>query len=301
VIVNGADLVTEVAPHVALRTLFYLQGAPPPELAADRCVAVTETVMRKITGLESTGPGTLAAEVAAPALADFRRRGSDGMARLLVLERCQDPGNLVRALLFGAVLWTQRAQLAAGPLSERCTRPCAAQGTLLRTALALGWDGVFLLPGCADPFNDKSLKASRGAAFKLSIGSGSLQDWQDVVRDNGLACVAAEPHKTSGGGRAGGGGRGEGLSPAEVLQRVSDARVSLVLGSEGQGLTQEVLEHCPLAVAIPMIGEMESLNVAAAGAILMFALSAGAPRLLGDLASGLQPVGAAAVANGSSR
>ena len=106
VIVNGADLVTEVAPHVALRTLFYLQGAPPPELAADRCVAVTETVMRKITGLESTGPGTLAAEVAAPALADFRRRGSDGMARLLVLERCQDPGNLVRALL-GAVLWTQ--------------------------------------------------------------------------------------------------------------------------------------------------------------------------------------------------
>lgn len=49
------------------------------------------------------------------------------------------------------------------------------QGTLLRTALALGWDGALLLPGCCDAFNDKALRASRGAAFRLPLAAGTWQ------------------------------------------------------------------------------------------------------------------------------
>lgn len=68
----------------------------------------------------------------------------------------------------------------ASPIPPIPCPPCAAQGTLLRTALALGWQGVLLLdmgPGnkCCDPFNDKALRAGRGAAFKLPMAEGSMQ------------------------------------------------------------------------------------------------------------------------------
>ena len=68
----------------------------------------------------------------------------------------------------------------AGSLATACVRGKtegmhAAQGTLLRTALALGWGGALLLPGCCDPFNDKALRASRGAAFRLPLAPGTWQ------------------------------------------------------------------------------------------------------------------------------
>ncbi|PNG99278.1 putative tRNA/rRNA methyltransferase YsgA, partial [Tetrabaena socialis] len=63
--------------------------------------------------------------------------------RLLVLDAVQDPGNL---------------------------------GTLVRSALAFGWHGLCLLPGCCDPFNDKAVRASRGAVLRLPIAYGSLDE-----------------------------------------------------------------------------------------------------------------------------
>lgn len=67
-------------------------------------------------------------------------------------------------------------------------------------------------------------------------------------------------------------------------QQAQAPGVALVLGSEGQGLSEEVLRMCT-PVAIPMPGDMESLNVAVAGAILMFALTPGAPALQAALAA----------------
>ena len=65
-----------------------------------------------------------------------------------------------------------------------------AQGTLLRTALALGWGGALLLPGCCDPFNDKALRASRGATFRLPLAPGTCQVLSQVSIM--LACLV--PH-----------------------------------------------------------------------------------------------------------
>lgn len=95
VIVAGADLLTELAPHVQVLTLFHLHSSPPPDLDADRIVAVTDAVMRKITGLESVGAGAVASEVRLPRLADFCGWETGRLQRLLVLDRCQDPGNMV--------------------------------------------------------------------------------------------------------------------------------------------------------------------------------------------------------------
>ena len=192
------------------------------------------------------------------------------------------------------------------------------QGTLLRTALALGWQAAVLLPGCCDPFNDKALRASRGAAFKLPLAQMSLQQWQQLVEDHGLVPLAAEPDRAAGnssgnsgggsGGRGSGNGNGNGvaaleqqqqqqqqqgaelvsgvagISLGELQQQLRQARVCLCLGAEGQGLSVGVRQQCR-PVTIPQSGLMESLNVSAAGAILMFALSRGAAPLLAELAS----------------
>jgi len=143
-------------------------------------------------------------------------------------------------------------------------------GTLLRTSLALGWH-VWLLPGCCDPYNEKCLRSSRAAVFRLPmVVNGSLEEWDDVVEKYRLVCMAADPHVdivreevSDGGG-------------SEVERRGGEGGVCLVLGSEGQGLSEATVSRCYTRVGIPMIGEMESLNVAVAGAILMFCLSGNA-------------------------
>lgn len=141
-------------------------------------------------------------------------------------------------------------------LPKKCTHILALDavsdpgnlGTLLRSALALGWDGVFFLPGCADPFNGKVLRASKGALFKLPYLKGSWEELEKIATDQELPLLAADM---------------EGRKP-------NRQKGILILGNEGQGLSQKAsrLEK----IAIPMPGNMESLNVSAAGAILMYVM-----------------------------
>lgn len=253
-ILSGNDLVTELARDVDILTLFVLKDSPVATRkthsnivdSAQRVFAVSEGVMAKICGLESVSQSMMAAEIALPRYARFEAWESRTLRRLLVLDRCQDPGNL---------------------------------GTLLRTSIALGWDGVFLTHGCADPFNEKSIRASRGACFKLPLGHGTVEDWKEVVSQHHFVCIAADL---------------TGQKDNTIENIVGNARgarieknVCLVLGSEGQGVSPEFIEEST-SVTIPMVGEMESLNVAAAGAILMFALSSEAGKLECLLSSVLQ-------------
>jgi len=162
-----------------------------------------------------------------------------------------------------------------------------------RTALAFGWDGVFLLPGCADPFGDKAIRASRGAALRVPIGRGDLGVLRRIVEAKRLVMLAAEPEPEEDPVRDAdkrGGKRGKDVGQVDFLS--ASPRVCLVLGSEGQGLSQDVREACA-PVAIPMVGlgstggtdgtvqrGMESLNVGVAGGILMFMFSRGLPHLI---------------------
>lgn len=127
--------------------------------------------------------------------------------RLLALDRVQDPGNM---------------------------------GTLMRSALAFGWDGVFLLPGCCDPFNEKAVRASRGAALRLPTCSGTLEDLKQVAGHHGMTLIAAEPEP-------------EEEQPCKRKDGGGDVAnaVCLVLGSEGQGLSPEVLKVSKLLLCAP--------------------------------------------------
>jgi TrmH family RNA methyltransferase len=175
-------------------------------------VQISSSVARALTQTES--PEEIFAVVPLPDI-----HFPDQLTHLLVLDGVSDPGNL---------------------------------GTLLRTALALGWQGVFFLPGCADPFNSKALRAAQGALFHLPYKKGKWADLAPLQKQYGLLPIAADL---------------EGVLP----EKISSRTLLLVLGSEGQGLSAETRAHCE-KVTIPLSGRMESLNVAAAGAILMYAL-----------------------------
>ena len=124
-------------------------------------------------------------------------------------------------------------------------------GTILRTAVALGWEGAFLTPKTADPYNDKALRAARGAALFLPLRQGSYEELEKLVRSNGLTVYIADV---------------EGKKINEISFKKP---LALVLGHETLGPSTEI-KALGEAVSIPMTNQMESLNVATAAAILMY-------------------------------
>lgn len=121
-------------------------------------------------------------------------------------------------------------------------------------------DGVFLLPGCCDPFNDKALRASRGACFQLPIVSGNWNQLDNFRNGFQMKMLAGHPERKA---------------AASLSQNLADSlmdkHVCLILGSEGLGLSEQSELKCEL-VSIPMAGDYESLNVSVAGGIFLFML-----------------------------
>ncbi|HOT61630.1 MAG TPA: RNA methyltransferase [Treponemataceae bacterium] len=155
-------------------------------------------------------------------------------SRLLVLPSITDPGNL---------------------------------GTLLRSALAFGWDAVALGTGGADPFNRKSLRGSMGAALSLSLFMAGPDDLVGL-RERGYEVLAASLED---------GARVASPRPLsdDVPSREGVAREKrrvLVLGNEFFGIDDEWRAGCDGAVMIPIRDGVDSLNVAVAGSLLLWAL-----------------------------
>ena len=119
-------------------------------------------------------------------------------------------------------------------------------GTLLRSAAAFG-AGVALSAGCADPTGPKALRASMGALFEVPLA--------DFDEPGGMR-VALVPR---------------GGTPLPELEL--DLDVVFVVGSEREGLPEDVLAGCEVRASIPQAGGTESLNVAMAGAIALYELS----------------------------
>lgn len=126
-------------------------------------------------------------------------------------------------------------------------------GQLLRTAAALGLDGALLGPG-PDPFSRRSVRVSMGTVWKLPLWRvedvwTALDSWKF---DGGEVVAAA-------------------LAPESIPlhQWTPSLRTALVLGPEGPGLAPDDLARCHQTVRVSMADGVDSLNVAAAGAILM--------------------------------
>lgn len=126
-------------------------------------------------------------------------------------------------------------------------------GTLIRSAAAAGTAGVILTEGCADPYGGKTLRASMGSVFHLDVLSVRAQDVVDACRRGPVRLLTA-----SGVG-------------ADVYCDVDWKKPTfLVLGNEGQGVGPVLSKQASGSVQIPIAGGAESLNVAAAGAVILF-------------------------------
>ena len=129
-------------------------------------------------------------------------------------------------------------------------------GTMIRTADAAGYDGVFLSDRSADIYNQKTLRSMQGSHFHLPIYRGPILDMVEACRKQGVPVLATT------------------LSDVSVDYKAvkTDGNFALVMGNEGQGISQEMAESADQLVHISMPGQAESLNVAVAAGILMFSL-----------------------------
>ena len=129
-------------------------------------------------------------------------------------------------------------------------------GTLLRSAAAFGFDGVLLSDGCASPFAPKTLRASMGAAVRVPvIEAGALPEAIAALREKGIICLAAALYQSQ---------------PLSAAASRYPGGVCVVIGSEGQGLTDAAIAACDGTVRIPMTDRVESLNAGIAGSILLW-------------------------------
>lgn len=129
-------------------------------------------------------------------------------------------------------------------------------GTLLRSAAAFGFDGVLLSGGCASPFAPKTLRASMGAAVQIPvIETDDLPQALHTLQQKGVTCLAAALYRSE---------------PLRAAARDYPGGVCVVIGSEGQGLTEAAVAACDKTVRIPMTDRVESLNAGIAGSILLW-------------------------------
>ena len=134
-------------------------------------------------------------------------------------------------------------------------------GAVFRNAAALGVDAVVVSPACADPLYRRSVKVSMGTV--LAVPWTRADDWPDALdrlHSLGFRLLAMSPDPA-----------GVALSAADLTPPVA-----VLLGTEGDGLTAAAVGRCDGSVRIPMAGRVDSLNVAAASAVVLYALAVSA-------------------------
>lgn len=140
-------------------------------------------------------------------------------------------------------------------------------GAVFRSAAGIGADAVLVSPHCADPLYRRSVRVSMGTVFQVPWAR--LAPWPDglgLLREQGftVAALALAP----------------GAVPLDHVEAAPPERLALVLGTEGDGLSDRALAEADFAVRIPMAGGVDSLNVAAAAAVALWATRPRACHLL---------------------
>ena len=200
-----------------VRTVLFTEGTrlPPFADAGTRLVQVSESVMEAVSPMQ-TPQGVVFSCLMG---------GDEPPARLepgryLLLEGVQDPGTV---------------------------------GTILRTADAFDASGLFLLEGCADLYNPKTVRAAMGVHFRRPVWRCGLEQAAALVKNAGLPLYGAALREDT-----------------RDVRQVDLRRAAVLVGSEGRGLSPAALAACDLTVKIPMSEHCESLNAAVAAAVLLW-------------------------------
>ena len=134
-------------------------------------------------------------------------------------------------------------------------------GAIFRSAAALGMDCVLLTPGCSDPLYRRCIRVSMGTVFQipwayfpLPLENGGL----DLLHEYGFKCAAMALEEKS--------------VNVNNPALMNEERLAVILGTEGDGLSERAVEGCDYTVKIPMSYGVDSLNVAAASAVAFWQL-----------------------------
>ena len=139
---------------------------------------------------------------------------------LLVLAGIQDPGNL---------------------------------GTILRSAEAFGAGGILLAEGTVSAYNNKTVRASAGSVFRLTMAKIQTADAIAQLRENGFRLLATSSHK------------GTALAQSDLSRKIA-----VFIGNEGSGLDKKLLAHMDELITIPHSPRVESLNAGIAASIILY-------------------------------
>ena len=222
-------------------------------------------------------------------IANVRALASDGAYRREQGQfLCDGIKTLREAVAFGAeivsVLWKEQAELfdyasplknSPGPLfAVRMRRIGAARlknavvlegvqdpgnvGTVIRTANAFGVDAVILTGVCADLYNPKTVRATMGAIFRQRVLELPLAELRAALDENGLPLYGAALSET-----------------ARDFREIPLDKAAVAVGSEGNGLSTELLAICDGQLIIPMRPDSESLNAGVAASVIMWEMSRG--------------------------
>jgi TrmH family RNA methyltransferase len=231
---------------------FLLEGLQALHLALDAGIKVYEVFHL---------PESFQTPASSALLERFRRSGVELIAitpRVMeaLSERDEPQGIIATCQVAGPTL--AALEMPAGPrlvlVLDRLQDP-GNLGTLIRTADAAGASAVVLIEPCVDLHDPKALRSSMGSRFNLPVISTQdvpgLFDW---LNRHGLQPTGADPHR--------GQLWGETIWPG---------RIALILGNEARGLSPDVAAHVSTYARLPIAGKADSLNVAVAGGILMYA------------------------------
>lgn len=156
---------------------------------------------------------------------------------------------------------TQQAVGVGATLVAVCVEPRdpGNLGTIIRSADAAGADAVLVTGAAVDPHNGKCVRATAGSLFHLPIGLGDdFAGTATPLRQRGFRLIAAHGRATVD------------LAAAERGRQL-DGPTAWVFGNEAHGLPPDVLAACDLALSVPLHGKAESLNLAAAAAVCLYA------------------------------
>ena len=137
-------------------------------------------------------------------------------------------------------------------------------GAIFRSAAALGMDAVLLTPGCSNPLYRRAARVSMGTVFQIPwtfIGR-DMCDWPEA---------GMEKLRTLGFKTAAMALRDDSVS-IDDPKLLAEEKLAIILGSEGDGLTNDTIADCDYTVRIPMYHDVDSLNVAAASAVAFWQL-----------------------------
>lgn len=143
----------------------------------------------------------------------------DIKGNVLMLDRIQDPGNL---------------------------------GTMIRSAIAFGFETIIISNDTVDMYNDKVIRSSEGMIFNINIIKGDIPEMIELLKKKGYMIIGTD------------------VKRGKSIKTYKNKKCAYLIGNEGKGLSLEIKELCDGFIYIPMEKSCESLNAAVAASIIMY-------------------------------